>query len=565
MTAKNLSVARIWSSHSSWLSPNVLFGYLARTESGESPSEHDAVRRPKISKVFRRVAPFLAGAGGVLTVAMVLVAIYFTQSDLQWATFLGGMLCASIFALASRSLRAKWLIARRTAQLGKARANLASEARLRQRAEEDLACIANTTVYLHESLPAMLAYIDDTRLIKYHNRAFRQGLGSTVSKIDGRPLREVVGDGSYSELDDDLAGAFAGNVVFRERSSESNAAVAGRQLLQYLPQLDDSGRVAGVFLLSTGVPERVDADVAGPAPAPQPVAVPIVESSYRFADAIDETPVEEDDDELRLRNAIARNEFCLFFQSIEPVSVGGDTTPFREILLRLKVEEENMMPPGSFLPVAEEYGLLPDLDRWVVGHLLGWLCADATRQQAVYSVNISAQTMIDRQFPAFVQQALHDSGMRGDLLCFELQEADVLTRAADARQFVDELRPQGCRFALCGFSGNRASFEQLREIPVNFLKIDSGLILNMQRSAVDLARVKAISRVAKGIGIGTIAECVEDRETLEQLRAIGIDFAQGFGISRPQDLARISAGLPPAAGRESTALRTDSAPSVATV
>ena len=563
MSAKNLSVAKFWPSSPSWLSPNVLFGYLARTESGERPSEHNAVRRPKIPKAFRRVAPFLAGAGGVLLVAMVLVAIYFTQFDLQWATFLGGMLCASILSLASRSLRAEWLIARRTAQLSQARANLASEVRLRERAEDDLACIVNTTVYLHESLPAMLAYIDDTRQIKYHNRAFREGLGASVSKIDGRPLREVVGDGSYGELDDDLAGAFAGSVVYRERSNESNAATIGRQLLQYLPQLDDSGCVAGVFLLSTDVPARFN-DIAA-APAAQPVAAPIVEAPHRFAVVIDETQTEEDDDELRLRNALARNEFCLFFQSIEPVSEGGDTRPFREILLRLKVEEENMMPPGSFLPVAEEHGMLPDLDRWVVRHLLAWLCADQARRQAVYSVNISAQTMIDRQFPAFVQQALRESGIRGDLLCFELQEADVLTRAADARQFIDELRPEGCRFALCGFSGNRASFEQLREIPVNFLKIDSGLILNMQRSAVDLARVKAISRVAKGIGIGTIAECVEDSETLEQLREIGIDFAQGFGISRPQDLAQIPAELALGAAHEPTTPRTDSALSLAAV
>jgi EAL domain-containing protein (putative c-di-GMP-specific phosphodiesterase class I) len=103
------------------------------------------------------------------------------------------------------------------------------------------------------------------------------------------------------------------------------------------------------------------------------------------------------------------------------------------------------------------------------------------------------------------------------------------------------MQAAGCCHALCGFSGDRTSLEILRQVRVNYLKIDGGLILNMKRSAVDLARVKAIQRVAHAIGITTIAECVEDDETIEQLRSIGVHFAQGFGISRPRDLQLISA------------------------
>jgi EAL domain-containing protein (putative c-di-GMP-specific phosphodiesterase class I) len=257
---------------------------------------------------------------------------------------------------------------------------------------------------------------------------------------------------------------------------------------------------------------------------------------------IAELAPEQGDDAALLRHALAHDEFCLFFQAIEPVAADSGALPFREILLRLKVEEENMLPPGSFLPVAEKFGMLPDLDRWVVRHVLGWMRVDASRQQAMYSINISPQTLADREFPAFVKNALRDFGLPGSLLCFELPENDILNQPDDAARFVGALQPEGCHCAICAFNGSRVSFDILRKVPVNFLKIDGSLILNSRRSAVDQARVKAIHRVAQAIGIRTIAVCVEDDKTLAWLRTVGVDFAQGFGISRPQDLRNIPAG-----------------------
>jgi EAL domain-containing protein (putative c-di-GMP-specific phosphodiesterase class I) len=524
------------------LSYKALFAYFARNESGESTAGDNIARR-KSQRMLRSLAPYLSGIGATALVCVVLAAIYFTWLDWQWITFFAGILISAVLSLASRSIRAEWLIARRTAQLAHARQTLVIESRLRARAEHDLAGFEKNTTYLHESLPAMLACVDAQHQLKYHNRAFMHGLGNGGS-LDGRHLREAVGSVVYGELESDLACAFGGAVAHRECQHQSTTGESFRLLMQCLPQFTDSGEVAGVFLLSTDITIAHDFVV-------QPVAVPPVDLALRTAAVVAETAAERGDDIARLCNALARDEFCLFFQTIEPLGAKGVAVPFHEILLRLKAEEEGMMPPGSFFPAAEEHGMLPDLDRWVVRHLLGWTRINPIRQQAVYSVNIAAQTLADPEFPAFVKRALRDFGLPGSLLCFELKETDVLNRTADANRFIGELKPEGCTHAICGFSGNRASFDLLRQVPVNFLKIDGGLILNIGRSAVDLARVKAIHRVAQTIGISTVAECVEDDKTLRELRAIGVDFAQGFGISLPRDLRSIVSGVAVEMGSDS--------------
>jgi EAL domain-containing protein (putative c-di-GMP-specific phosphodiesterase class I) len=361
-----------------------------------------------------------------------------------------------------------------------------------------------------------------------------------------------VGEDVYAEWNADFDGAFAGNVVHREYLHKLSGDKRTRLLLQFLPQFNESGTVIRAFVLATDISDGNDASL--PVEAIPSPAVAVAEVVRPSADMAAEPDDALDSDAVRLRTALARNEFCLFFQTIEPVVPTGEALPFREILLRLKLEEERMMPPGSFLPVAEEHNMLPDLDRWVVNQLLAWICADAARQQGVYSVNIAAQTVMDTAFPAFVKKALNDFGLPGSLLCFELQEAGVLESRADSIRFVAELKAAGCRNILCGFSGNRESLDLLRQVQVNFVKIDGSLILKMIRSGVDLARVKAIQRVARVIGISTIAECVEDNATIKLLKDIGVNFAQGFGISRPQDIRNISGDVAVEPGTDSAAI-----------
>lgn len=516
-------------------------------ESEENARGRNFALRVRAARLFRRIAPFLGVLAGLLLVVVVLVSMQLTSLDWQWIAFFAGVLSTAIVTLGSRSLRSEHLVARRNTQLALAQQQTARETALRHRVELNLADIKKGISFLHESLPAMIAYVDDQHKLGYYNRAFQEQLGDAAGEIDGRHLRDVLGSAVYADLEGDIASAFAGRIVHRDQLYKSTTGESVLLKMQFLPRCATGANVSGVFVLATNS-SPVDVEAA-PINVPPRQAMPKAESLPSSTDSA----VERDADAARLRNALANDEFCLFFQAMQPLDKCGAAVPFLEILLRLKLEEEILMPPGSFLPVAEEYGMMPDLDRWVTRQLLGWIRVDPNRRHAAYSINMSAQTMADGEFPAFVGQALRDFGLPGALLCFELQESDLLHWSEDAIRTISRLQPEGCRFAICGFRGNRDSFDLLQRVPVNFLKIDGSLILNIQRSAIDMARVKSIQRVARAISVSTIAECVEDDTTLEQLRIIGVNFAQGFGISRPQDLRQIALSPPADIANESAA------------
>ena len=238
----------------------------------------------------------------------------------------------------------------------------------------------------------------------------------------------------------------------------------------------------------------------------------------------------------RLRAALARNEFCLYGQAIMPATRIPSPARFFEILIRLNEEERNMTPPGAFLQLAEEHGVLPDLDRWVVRHLLDLLAGSPMRQSATYSVNIAGATLSDPTFPAYVVEQVAARSLRELTLCFEFPEAEAAARINDAIPFIRRLRRGGFLCALSGFGSRVESFDLLKALPVDFLKIDSGIVLALHRSATENAKVRAINRAAHAAGIKTIAECVEDDRTFDMVCELEVDFAQGFGIAHPKRL-----------------------------
>ncbi|MBI3714770.1 MAG: EAL domain-containing protein [Betaproteobacteria bacterium] len=497
--------------------------------------------------VFQRTAPYL-GALGAIAVAIVLLAtIYFTWFSLQWVAFLSGILIAAVLSIASRSAKAEWMVANRTAQLTLIRDKLAQETRLRTRAETAFAGASKSAAFLDDLLPAMLAHVDTAQNIAYHNRAFRLWSGLSASHVEGYHLRDVVGSTLYANLESDIAQALAGQEVHNEHRQLSAAGEASRLLVQCLPQFDQDGGVCGVFLLMTDITRPQD---VAPVPAPSPAPVQEIDRHEQEKVARCGTSAAEltqwDGDTRQLRKALAQDEFCLYSQSIKPLQTPSGQRRLYEILLRLNEEEDGLMPPGYFLHLAEQHGMLPELDRWVVRNLLGWISRDEPRQTATYSINIAKETIADAGFPDFVARSLREHRISGTTLCFEFQEADLLIQPEMAAAFAGELKRHGCRSAICGFGGNRLSFEILQHFVPDYIKIDGGLVLNMLRSPADLARVKAINAVAHEAGIAAIAECVEDRNTIEKLSSLQVDYAQGFGISRPRRLQDLdAAGTPP--------------------
>lgn len=264
-----------------------------------------------------------------------------------------------------------------------------------------------------------------------------------------------------------------------------------------------------------------------------------------FVQSLSEQMVGPNDAINRILSAIEHNEFRLYCQRIAPLPASPAQDSHYEVLIRLIEEEEGMMPPGAFFPLVEKYGLMPQLDRWVVQHVIEWLSARRApaplQSGSTFFVNLAAASLRDREFPKFVSDQLRRHKLSARELCFEISETDLSLMHDEVVFFAKEIRNYGCMVAICDFGRDGVSFGHLHKIRVDFLKIDGNIILDILRDPADLAQVVAIARVARTISIKTIAELVESDACVAKLREIGVDYAQGFGVSLPSPLDDIIA------------------------
>jgi len=238
-----------------------------------------------------------------------------------------------------------------------------------------------------------------------------------------------------------------------------------------------------------------------------------------------------DDPKARLEKALADDNFLLYAQRIRSLKAGPDSHNACEILLRLREEEDNMLPPGGFFPVAEALGMLEDIDRWVVAHTVAWCAAHADGPMCC--INLSTDSICNPEFAGFVRKQINHAKLPGNRLCFEINETDALAQPAGVRSFIKVLKALDCRFALDHFGSVKISFAHLANLPVDYLKIDGSIVQNIIKSPSDFARARAISLTCQRLNIRTIAQNVERKDILVKLREIGFDSGQGFGISRP--------------------------------
>lgn len=238
----------------------------------------------------------------------------------------------------------------------------------------------------------------------------------------------------------------------------------------------------------------------------------------------------------RLPHAIEQGEFRLYGQPIVPL--GGNEAPKWEILLRMQTDGGELVLPGTFIPAAERYGLMPNIDRWVVEqtlalHAANWPAASVP----VFCINLSGASINDEKFLQFLRERIRNHGERARALCFEITETAAISNLAQAANMISELRELGCRFALDDFGAGMSSFPYLKTLPVDYLKIEGGFVRGIEPDSLDHALVEAINRVAHRMGLRTIAEHVENPATLDLLRDLGIDFAQGFALGEPVPMA----------------------------
>jgi EAL domain-containing protein (putative c-di-GMP-specific phosphodiesterase class I) len=238
----------------------------------------------------------------------------------------------------------------------------------------------------------------------------------------------------------------------------------------------------------------------------------------------------------RLADALRQNEFVLFAQPIVALRPRKEIA-LAEILIRLREEEEALLPPGMFLPVFEYYGIMHELDRWVAMQVIERLSRGA--RVPCLSLNVSAQTLGDEEFLPRVATQLKSRGVAASALAFEISEDDMLALPSSAQQFAAAARRLGMRVILASFGRSAASFRPLHELHAHYVKIDATIVGNLARSQTARNRLQAIVRAAEVVGAELIGECVESDEALAYLVTHGVRYAQGFGVRAPAPLDEV--------------------------
>ncbi len=238
----------------------------------------------------------------------------------------------------------------------------------------------------------------------------------------------------------------------------------------------------------------------------------------------------------RIYDALEQDRFRLYFQSVVSLRDEQSEEVHYELLLRLEEEPGVLVLPGVFLPAAERFNLAIKIDYWVIqtafelfaGHP-GYLARLTT-----CFINLSGHSIGDEGFLEFIFEQLEKNRIPPGSICFEITETAAVANLSSATRFINALKEHGCRFALDDFGSGLSSFTYLKNLPVDFLKIDGTFVRGILDEPIDLAMVKSISEIGQVMGKQIIAECVEDRSTLEKLKTLDIDYAQGYGIVPPK-------------------------------
>ena len=264
---------------------------------------------------------------------------------------------------------------------------------------------------------------------------------------------------------------------------------------------------------------------------------------------MEENPIDEASAELagwpnplaRLRVALENNEFTLYCQPIASLRArtDADRFPLAEVLVRMREEERALLPPGEFLPVFEHFGMMPQLDRWVVRHAVQQLARGSRIERL--TINVSGQTLKDPTFPPFAAAELRAAGIAIEAVMFEIDESDLLARPEPSATFAAAVRAYGGAVLIDGFCRRAVSFAPFKALRPALVKVDGSVIRKLLTSEAALTKLKAVVRVAAELGIGVVAECVEHPEVLDRLKALEVGYAQGFGVQQPQPIARVLA------------------------
>jgi diguanylate cyclase (GGDEF)-like protein len=240
----------------------------------------------------------------------------------------------------------------------------------------------------------------------------------------------------------------------------------------------------------------------------------------------------------RLNRELDEDDFELFFQSIVPLEPTQANGRHYEVLLRLRENDAEVIAPGAFLQAAERYGYAVRIDKWVVDHTFQWLSAvlECSAELDLCSINLSGQTLGNESFLDFILERLEHYQIPGERIFLEITETAMVVNLPRAQRLISALRHRGIRFELDDFGSGFASFSYIKNLAVDFVKIDGIFVKDIVDDEIDREMVRAINHIGKVLGKQTIAEFAENEAILAELRNTGVDYAQGSGIDKPSPL-----------------------------
>ena len=244
-----------------------------------------------------------------------------------------------------------------------------------------------------------------------------------------------------------------------------------------------------------------------------------------------------------IREALEMQRFVLFAQ---PIAATRDLeAPSRqvEVLLRMQGPQGRLIPPSAFIPAAERYGLMAEIDRWVIHETMAVLATETfSGIRTGVSINVSGVTLNDETSLDFIRQVLGESSVAPERISFEITETAAIRNIMKTQDFMQEMREWGCQFALDDFGSGLSSLNYLRRLPVDYLKIDGSFVRDLNKDEGSHVMVMSIQQMANGLGIKTVAEGVEDKRTLNALKMLEIDYVQGFAVGKPLPIATALCG-----------------------
>ncbi len=239
----------------------------------------------------------------------------------------------------------------------------------------------------------------------------------------------------------------------------------------------------------------------------------------------------------RISHALDNNKIVLYAQEIRSLQ-HSETQQHLEILVRMLDDSGEIITPNAFIPAAERYNLMCDVDRYIISNVF-YMISKNDHLDCMYSINLSGNSLNDENIADYIRNKITEYHISPDKLCFEITETAAISNIYKTRKFISDIRELGCKFSLDDFGSGLSSFEYLKNLPVDYLKIDGCFVRDMVNNKTDHAMVAAINEIGHVMGISTIAEFAENENIIQTLKEIGVDFVQGYGVHRPAPLEEI--------------------------